>query len=113
MSPEDWKFRITDILNSIQAIIDYTSGLGFEEFVSDRKTVDAVIRNLIVIGEAAARVPEKVCERHPEIPWVDMRDMRNFVVHEYFRISDKIVWETLTNDLPSLVKPLKEIIKTS
>ena len=48
----------------------------------------------------------------PEDCWIDMRDMRNFVVHEYFRVSDKIVWETLTNDLPSLVKPLKEIINS-
>lgn len=111
MSPEEWKFRIKDILDSILAIMDYTNGLGFEEFVSDRKTVDAVIRNFIVIGEAATRIPEDVCRGYPEIPWLDMREMRNFVVHEYFRISNKIVWETSLNDLPPLVKPLQDIIK--
>ncbi|MCF8080584.1 MAG: DUF86 domain-containing protein [Desulfobacterales bacterium] len=110
MSPDEWRFRIEDILNSIQAIREYTKGMKFEEFVSDRKTVDAVIRNLIVIGEASARIPGSVRQNHPKIPWIDMSDIRNFVVHEYFRVSDKIVWETVKNDLPLLVKPLQDLI---
>ena len=63
--------------------------------LSDRKTVDAVIRNFIIIDEAASRVPSEIESMHPEIPWKDMRDMRNFVVHEYFGISDKILWDTI------------------
>ena len=110
MSPDEWRFRIEDILNSIHAIREYTKGMKFIEFVSDRKTVDAVIRNLIVIGEASARIPDAVGQSHPEIPWNDMSDMRNFVVHEYFCISDKIVWETVKNDLPLLVKSLQDLI---
>lgn len=110
MSSDRWRFRIQDILSSIEAIFEYTRGLDFEGFVSDRKTVDAVIRNLIVIGEAAARIPENVFQDHPEIPWADMRDMRNFVVHEYFRINDQIVWETIKKDIPPLVEPLRNLI---
>jgi len=110
MSSDQWKFRIQDILSSIEAIFEYTEGLDFEAFVSDRRTVDAVIRNLIVIGEAAARIPENVLKDHSEIPWVDMRDMRNFVVHEYFRINDQIVWETIKKDIPPLVEPLRNLI---
>jgi uncharacterized protein with HEPN domain len=63
--------------------------MTYEAFTADRKTVDAVIRNLIVIGEAAGRVPDDVALVHPEIPWKDMRDMRNLVIHEYFGVSEK------------------------
>ncbi|UCF82816.1 MAG: DUF86 domain-containing protein, partial [Desulfobacteraceae bacterium] len=72
MPLRDWKLRIKDI-------------------------VDAVIRNLTVIGEAAGHVPDDIVSAYPDIPWRDMRDMRNFVVHEYFGISDKIIWDTVYN----------------
>jgi uncharacterized protein with HEPN domain len=78
--------------------------------MEDRKTVDAVIRNFIIIGEAAGHVPEDVCARHPEISWYEMRGMRNFVVHEYFGVSDRILWDTVQNNLPPLEKQLKELI---
>jgi uncharacterized protein with HEPN domain len=85
--------------------------LHYEAFTTDRKTVDAVIRNLIVIGEAAGHVPDDVVFAHPEIPWNDMRDMRNFVIHEYFGVSDKILWDTLQKDLTPLVVLLKPLLK--
>jgi uncharacterized protein with HEPN domain len=102
--------RIKDILDAISAVREYTEGMSYGDFISDRKTVDAVIRNLIVIGEAAAYVPDDVVSAHPEIPWGDMRDMRNFVVHEYFGVSDKILWDTVQNDLPPLVTPLQALL---
>lgn len=67
MPHRSWKIRIQDILKALEAIRTYTEGMNFEDFTSDRKTVDAVIRNFIVIGEAAAHVPDDVCSRHPEI----------------------------------------------
>ena len=103
MPPRDWKLRIRDIAKAIRNVRSYTEGMNYSDFVSDPKTVDAVIRNFIIIGEAASRVPSKIESMHPEIPWKDMRDMRNFVVHEYFGISDKIIWDTVQNDLPPLV----------
>jgi uncharacterized protein with HEPN domain len=106
----DWKIRIHDILQSLEAILTYTRGMRFEDFTGDRKTVDAVIRNFIVIGEAAVHVPDDVCSNHPEIPWYEMRGMRNFVVHEYFGVSDKILWNTIKKDLPSLETRLKKLL---
>jgi uncharacterized protein with HEPN domain len=85
--------------------------MTYEAFTADRKTVDAVIRNLIVIGEAAGRVPDDVALAHPEIPWKDMRDMRNLVIHEYFGVSDKILWDTLQRDLTPLLLLLKPLLK--
>ena len=71
--------------------------------------MDAVIRNLIIIGEASAHIPDEISLSHPEVPWNDMRAMRNFVVHEYFGVSDKILWDTVHTDLPSVIPVLREI----
>ncbi|MBW1778915.1 MAG: DUF86 domain-containing protein, partial [Deltaproteobacteria bacterium] len=77
MPDRKWGLRIRDILASIERIIKYTGKMDFEQFRSDTKTVDAVVRNFEIVGEAAAHVPEEIVDDHPEIPWQDMRDMRN------------------------------------
>lgn len=110
MQPRSWRFRIQDILDATASVRNYTSGMSFDEFVRDRRTVDAVVRNLIVIGEAAARVPDEVCDKCPEVPWADMRAMRNFVIHEYFGVSDAILWDTVQQDLPAIVEPLQRLL---
>lgn len=110
MPYRDWSFRITDIIDAVAVVQRYTSGMKFEDFAGDRKTVDAVIRNFIIIGEAACHIPEEVCQANPEIPWPDMRAMRNFVVHEYFGVNDKILWDTIQVDLPPIVPLLKSLI---
>jgi uncharacterized protein with HEPN domain len=110
MPPRKWDFRIKDILAPIDRIFEYTQNLDFESFRSDTKTVDAVVRNFEIIGEAAAHLPEDLSADHPGIPWQDMRDMRNVLAHEYFGINEKIVWETLRNDLPPLVPMLKDLL---
>ena len=111
MPPRKWDLRIWDILASIERIIKYTRKMDFEQFRSDTKTVDAVVRNFEIIGEAAAHVPEEIVADHPEIPWQDMRDMRNVLAHEYFGINEKIVWDTIQDDLPPLVPQLKSLLE--
>ena len=112
MPHRNWEIRIHDILTAISSIQKYTKEMDFNSFVSDRRTVDAVIRNLIIIGEAASHIPEDVCQKYPEIPWFEMRGMRNFVVHEYFGVSDKILWDTIRIDLKNLPDTLKRIIRS-
>lgn len=104
-----WLFRVNDILDAITAIQQYIAGMSYEDFVADRKTVDAVIRNLIIIGEAAGHIPDEICQAQPEVPWTDMRAMRNFVVHEYFGVSDKILWDTVQMNLPPLIRLFQEL----
>ena len=111
MPHRKWDLRIRDILTAIERISTYTRNLDFESFRSDTKTVDAVVRNFEIIGEAAAHLPQDLLADHAEIPWQDMRDMRNVLAHEYFGINEKIVWETLQNDLPALVPLLKDLLR--
>ena len=111
MPHSDWKFRIQDILDAVSAVQEYTRGMEFKTFTEDRKTVDAVVRNLIVIGEAAVHVPEDICRKHPQVPWYEMRGMRNFVVHEYFKASDTVIWDTVHVDLRPLPALIKKILE--
>ena len=111
MPPRDWRFRISDSLDSIERIQRYSSQLDQESFRRNQLVVDAVIRNLAVIGEAARHVPEDVIARHPDLPWEDMRDMRNVVVHEYFGVSLDVIWSTIQHNLPPLVPVLRRILE--
>ncbi|MCB2185517.1 MAG: DUF86 domain-containing protein [Deltaproteobacteria bacterium] len=111
MSPRKWRHRIKDILQAISKIETYAHGMDLASFENDPKTIDAVIRNLIIIGEAASHLPEEVTQANPEIPWRLMADMRNFAVHEYWGVELSIVWETIVNDMPPLVARLEDVLK--
>jgi uncharacterized protein with HEPN domain len=108
----DWRFRVRDILAALRAIADYTDGMTFDEFVADRRTMDAVIRNLMTMGESIRWIPEPILEAHPAVPWRTLRGMRNVVVHEYFGIDDAILWETVRSDLPPLADTLEAVVRS-
>jgi uncharacterized protein with HEPN domain len=72
-----WDLRISDIIDAIENVLDYSAGMTFEQFAEDRKTIDAVVRNFMIIGEAATYLPKDFIEKHPDLPWREMRDMRN------------------------------------
>ena len=108
MSNRDDSLLIADMLESAEKIISYTQGLSFDEFEIDSKTVDAVIRNFEIIGEAANRLGEKFRADNPEIEWDQLRGFRNRIVHEYFGIDLEIVWQIIEDDLDDLIMLLKE-----
>jgi len=110
MPPRNWTLRVVDILDAIAAIQQFTAGMDFATFTSDRKTLDAVLRNFTIIGEAARHVPDDVIVAYPEIPWQDMRDMRNILMHEYFGVNLRIVWNTVQIYLPPLAPQLQRIL---
>jgi uncharacterized protein with HEPN domain len=105
-----WKFRIRDILDAIARVQAYVEVMTFEQFRNERKTLDAVERNFILIGEAARLVPKHVQEAFPEVPWRDMSDMRNYVVHRYWGIEAQRIWDTIHEDLPPLVPMLRKVL---
>ena len=109
MPPRNWKFRISDILESIARIQRHTRGFDFDKFESDEKTIDAVIRNLEIIGEAARHVPREIQAQYSDLPWAEMQTMRNIVIHEYHGVNLKIIWQTVQEDLPSIISRLKQI----
>ncbi len=83
---------LEDILLSINRIAEYIDSYTLSDFKRDYKTVDAVIRNFEIIGEASENVPEEIKEQHPEVPWAEMYLLRNKVSHEYFGIDYEIIW---------------------
>lgn len=113
MPPRDWKMRIQDILKAAKKIVVHTSQLDLNSFSADEWTNDAVLRNFTVIGEAVRFIPDDVVAAHPEIPWNDIRDMRNIIVHEYFGVDAAIVWKTITDDLPPLIEKLEAVLGSS
>jgi len=101
--------RIEDILDAIDSILEYTSNMDQSLWEKDRKTIDAVIRNFEIIGEAATHVPEEVQNNYREVPWSQMKGIRNLLIHEYFGVDVDVVWETIQKDLEPLKKSLKKI----
>jgi uncharacterized protein with HEPN domain len=69
-----------------------------------------VIRNLEVVGEASGQIPSDVQQRHPSVPWREMRTMRNLLSHAYFNVDAGVVWKTISDDLPALVPTLRRIL---
>ena len=110
MSPRNWRFRIQDILSAVKAIQNYTDGMTYQKFEDDPKTIDAVIRQLMIIGEAASHIPDEKAVLASGIEWRQIRGMRNIIIHEYFHVSKKIIWDTVQGDLPEIVGPLEQLL---
>jgi uncharacterized protein with HEPN domain len=113
MSYKDWRVRLDDMLEAIDRCRHYISGLSEEDFIADTKTIDAVARNLEIIGEAAARVPEPVREAHPLVPWQSLAEIRHILIHEYHSVDPDILWRTVTGDLPPLVVMLQAVLDSA
>lgn len=109
MSKREPTLLVEDIIDSANKIIEYTGSLSFQEFIKDSKTIDAVIRNFEIIGEAANRLPEDFKELHPNIDWYRIRGFRNRIVHHYFGIDYSIVWEIKESFLPHLITTLRSL----
>ncbi|HUP58793.1 MAG TPA: DUF86 domain-containing protein [Thermoanaerobaculia bacterium] len=111
MSPErEWRFRIEHIVEAIEKIMRYTEAMTYEQFAADERTVDAVIRNFLVIGEATRNVPDHVRASAAGIPWKLMEGMRHVLVHDYDAVRLDTVWQTVREDLPPLIAPLRRLV---
>ena len=113
MSKRDPKLYLEDILISIERIDEYTKDVLFSDFSNDQIVIDAVVRNLEIIGEAARNMPKVILDKHPGIPWEKMVSMRNKVIHEYLNVDLEILWKTIHDDLPPLKKQLKSLPELS
>lgn len=105
----DYNLYLADIGECIINIEQYTKNLTFEKFKNNRMVIDAVVRNIEIIGEATNNIPAKIKTEYPDVPWNKIIGMRNKVIHEYFGVDVKILWETIQNRIPELKKELSKI----
>ena len=109
MPTREWRLRVDDMLEAIGRIEEFVHGMDLETFLKDRRTSDAVVRNLEIIGEAARNVADAVASRYPGVPWKRAREMRNVLAHAYFGVDLPTVWKTIQDDLPPLKTQLREV----
>ena len=107
---KDNKTYIKHILNAINQISIYTNGLDYSDFSKNHLVIDGVIRQLEIVGEASNNLSPDFLLLHPEIDLRDAIDMRNFLVHEYFGVRTKTVWDTCQDDLPKLKEMLLTLL---
>lgn len=105
----DIKDYINDILESITDIREFTSGIAYEQFVRDKKTLKAVIKSIEVIGEASSNIPDEIRQKYPGIPWKELIGMRNRLIHEYAGVDNDIVWQSINEDLLPLEESVRDM----
>lgn len=111
MSKRNTKVLLNDIIFSIENIFSYTKNYDFLAFKNDRKTVDAVIRNLEIIGEASNKISADIKNNSEHIPWKQTVGLRNKIIHEYFGVDESIIWAVVCEDLPELYEKLQKLSK--
>jgi uncharacterized protein with HEPN domain len=106
----DFRVYIEDILEAIDSIQTYTKDIDYEGFVGDKKTVDAVIRNFEIIGEATRQIPLAVRQEYPKVPWREMAGMRDKLIHGYFGVQLDVVWKTIKERIPTVRRLMVEVL---
>ncbi|MEM9542885.1 MAG: DUF86 domain-containing protein [Cyanobacteria bacterium P01_E01_bin.42] len=94
---------LLDLFNACRSIADFTAGMEKDEFLKDTKTQSSVLYQIIIIGEAVNRLSESFKRSHPEIPYAQIKGMRNRVTHEYKDVDLDIVWDAINTDIPILL----------
>ena len=107
----NYTMYLHDLLVAMTRIAEYLEGYTFDQFKKDYKTVDAVIRNFEIIGEASRKIPDHIKKNNPDLPWDEMYLLRNKVSHEYFGIDYEIIWDVCINHLPENRKQIQSILK--
>lgn len=111
MSKRDWRLFVEDILECIGKIEKYIKNMEFDKYEKDSKTIDAVVRNLEIIGEASKNIPENIKMRYKNVYWKGIVGLRNRIIHEYFGVDLKIIWHIIKEEIPILREQMEDILK--
>ncbi|MCA9999663.1 MAG: DUF86 domain-containing protein [Anaerolineales bacterium] len=103
---------LSDIQEAIYRIVTYSEGMGYEAFLRDTKTQDAIIRNLEIMGEAAKNLSLDVRMEHPNVPWQNMARVRDRLIHHYFGVNMDIVWNIVVVELPTIATQVAKILQS-
>ncbi len=101
---------LQDIAESCEKVLQFTKGFTQSDLVQDKKTYDAVVRNLEIIGEAAKRISDKLRVQLPDIEWRKIAGMRDMLAHVYFGIDNDILWDVVQNKVPQLAKTINAFL---
>ncbi len=107
MKRRDIRDYLQDILEAITDIEDFVANMTYEEFLKDRKTVNAVVRSIEIIGEASKKLPDAIKSKYPDLPWKEITGMRDKLINAYFGMDTETIWQTIKHNIP----PLKQTIQ--
>ncbi|MBI3032086.1 DUF86 domain-containing protein [Candidatus Woesearchaeota archaeon] len=102
---------LKDIVDAINSVEEFTEEHSLETFSESKLHVDACVRNLEIIGEAATQMPKGVKEKYSKVPWQNIADFRNVVIHAYWKIDKEVLWNIIKEDLEPLKKQIEDILK--
>jgi uncharacterized protein with HEPN domain len=105
----EWRFYLNDILQFSQRILEYTNSYTQEKFEQDRRTYDATLRNIELIGEAATHIPIEIRDQNKNIPWRQLIATRNRIIHDYLGLDNDVLWSIIQTDIPQLLTDLQKI----
>jgi uncharacterized protein with HEPN domain len=108
---EEFLDYVEDIIEAMDDAMRFVEGVEYDDFVKDKKTVYAVTRAIEIIGEAVKKIPGTVKKRYPKVPWKRMAGMRDKLIHEYFGVDLRRVWNTVKKDIPNLKPQFEKIFK--
>lgn len=109
----DYRLYLEDIQISVQKIEKFMKGVTLQKFPKDALVMDAVIRNLEVIGEASKNIPDRIKKKYPDIEWEKITALRNILAHEYFGVDHEILWNIVSTKLPGLKKAINAALKAA
>ena len=109
----DWRLRVEDILAAAERATRFLGEMGLATFKADERTASAVLHQIFLIGEAAARLPEEIRNSTPDVPWEEIIGMRNIVAHGYFEVDLEVPWKTVRLDVPPLREQMSRLLESA
>ena len=111
MKARDYRDYLQDILDAVNDIESFVDNMTYEEFIKDRKTLNAVVRSIEIIGEASKNIPETMKAKHKELPWKQMTGMRDKLIHAYFGVDVETLWKAVKENIPPLKQSIQQMLK--